>query len=350
MSFAQSYQPVLLVLIAFGLYPIIYNTKTKLFESSRISLAYAIVFNISLTSFTVILFGYRIADSLDELNQIYVLVNLLQSMICSVIQISMVTACLCFSSAHVGFLNDILEWDRKINLILRRNAIDDESFVQRHVLETFSFIIAYLLVVVCLDHQIHHIQTYWFYIAWKRTIIVRLCVQILPGLHIRFCAKLITRRLRVVILELKRVNVMECRRMYYNSALMQFYTDLYEFKDRFERIFGFGILLDHTHELLTAAVMVYMTIMYALELSEPRLFWLTILMFGLSISRQAMHFSAVNELSNQDQKLPITKTRNSNYMQLQQVFVLVYGEESKLFLIFSFSIYRVIFCCSDIYM
>lgn len=317
MSVAQSYQPLLFVLIAFGIYPIIYNTKTKQFETSKICLGYAIVFNTFTASFIFILFGFRIANSLNELNQIYVLVNLLQSMICHVIQILMVAACLCTSSVHVRFLNDILQLDRKINLTLRRKATNDVTFVQRHVLETGCFIIAYVLLVVYLENQIHHLETYWFHIAWKRTIIMRLCVQMLPALHIRFCAKLISRRLRVVNLELERGNMMECRRMY-SVALLQLYKDLCAFKDRFERIFGFVTLLDFTHELVVSIVMVYMTIIY--DLYELRLFRMTILMFALVISKHTMHVSAVIELNNQAQKVRIMKTRNSK-MQLEQVFV-----------------------------
>lgn len=147
MSFAQSYQPFLFVLIAFGLYPIIYNTRTKQFESSKICSAYAIIFNISLISFIIIIFAFRISSSLNELNQIYVLVNLVQSMISQVMQVSMITSCLWTSRAHVRFLNDILLLDRKINLVLRRKAISDHSFMHRHVLETVSFFTAYLLLV-----------------------------------------------------------------------------------------------------------------------------------------------------------------------------------------------------------
>lgn len=178
-----------------------------------------------------------------------------------------------------------------------------------------------MLLTTYLDNQIHHIETKWFYVAWKILIPVRLCVQAMPALHIRFCAKLITHRLRVVTMELERINVMGCRRMYYD-AVMQLYKDLCEFKDRLGRIFGFGILMDSMHDLLTATVMVYMTIMKALESYEPRLFWLTILMFVLVISKQTMQVSAVTELCNQAQKLQITKTRNSKYMQLEQVGIL----------------------------
>lgn len=314
MSFAQSYQPFLFVLIAFGLFPIIYNTRTKQFESSKICSTYAIIFNIFLISFIIILFGFRIANSLNELNQIYVLVNLVQSMVCQVMQVSMIASCLWTSGAHVRFLNDILQLDRKINLILRRKAINDHSFMHRHVLETISFFTAYLLLMIYLDRSIHHLEQYWYNIAWKKTLYERVSIQLMAILHIRFCALLLTRRLRLVILELEHVNAMKSRQ--YSAFITELFNDLCELKDRFEPIFGSAILMNSVQDLLTGIVVVYMTIVNILDQHDPRLFGFTILIFAEIILKQAMYSSAVNELNNQAQKLRIVKRWHTNYLQV----------------------------------
>lgn len=315
MSFAQSYQPLFFVLVAVGVYPIIFNTHTNLFKRPKLCLAYTIILIIFITLLLIVLIGFRTAHNLNEPNRIHMLSNLLQSMINEVMQVLMVTCCLWNSRAHVRFLNDILKLDRKINSILRRTAINEHIFMQRHVLETISFFIAYLVILIYVDHAIHHFEPYWFNIAWKNTCLQRISVQLMPVLHIRFCALLLRNRLRVVVLELEKVNVI---RWSYYSSVMKLFVDLDELKDRFEGIFGFVILTNSIHDLLTGTVLVYMSIVNVLEQNEPQLLCFTILMFVLIISKQAMYVSAVNELSKQAQKLRIVNTRNSNPLQMEK--------------------------------
>lgn len=316
MSFAQSYQPFLFVLTAFGLYPIIFNTHTKQFQRSKLCLAYTIILNCSLISVIIVLIGFRAVHNQNEPNKIHMLSNLLQSAINEVMTVSMIMCCVWSSRSHVRFLNDILKLDQKINSILQRTAINDQIFMKRHTLETISFFIAYLLVIFLVDHKIHHFEPHWFNVAWKQISRQRVTVQFMPVLHVRFCALLLRNRLRVVTLELEKV--IKDPPMYY-STVMQLFDDLCELKVRFERLFGFIILTNAMHDLLTGTVLVYMSIVNVLERNEPQLFLLTIFMFVLIISKQAMYVSAVNELSKQAQKLRIDLTWNSKTLQMEKL-------------------------------
>lgn len=336
MSFAQTYHLFLIALMAFGIYPIIFNTHTKLFKRSKLCLIYVIILNISITALLIVIIGFRTAHNLYEPNKIHMLSNLLQSSINEVMQVSMITYCLWTSRDHVQFLNDILKLDQKINSTLQRTAINDQSFMKRHILETISFFIAYLLVLYFVDRTIHKFEPHWFNIAWKKISSQRVAVQLMPVLHIRFCALLLRNRLRIVSLELHKVNVIKFPQMYY-SAVMQLFDDLCELKCRFERIFGFVILTNAMHDLLTGTVLVYMSIVNVLEQNEPQLFLLSISMFILIISKQAMYVSPVNELNENAQKLRIVQTWNTNFVRLEKLLsVKSIAEEKRYFLIFYF--------------
>lgn len=296
MSYPMAYRPYFYLLLIFGLFPYEVRSTTKKIHLSRLALVYTILLFVSHLSLTIMLFVWRIQTTQHILlHQIRKMANLMQGAFCALLHFILIVSCWFNCPNHVTLLNDLVDFDRKIQFTLKVLTIDRRPhFVRATILKHLFVVVGIYSLNGYIDSIVNELPRLWYNVIWIRTANVMIAFPCLMLMHIRYLSLMLTQRYAFICHQL--INSHDHTVVCKLFGLLQHLAGL---QNDLQKCFGLYIMLNIIFDLVMLTVTMYMTFIFALGTNRTESFALTPLMFLLPIVKQTFFIWVMDDFGKQ---------------------------------------------------
>lgn len=249
-SFIIRYRPVLTFLFVIGSCPLTIEsggtvkcTRLNQYFNSFVSGAFLIIISALTTNRTMTIFSLKNGPSIQMLGTV-----------AQMISVTIVYGTIVFHSirtgpAHAALLNDIVSLDnrivRKLSVVEARELLGKDGFYYWHFLEIVLLIGTFTITIMSanLNMPEQNFQDYFLVTA----IVFDILIVIILGLmlHVRFCAKLLSVRHRLINVHLAAITSSSSSltdQDYWNA--LELFDTFFRVREQFKQIFQFELLMN----------------------------------------------------------------------------------------------------------
>lgn len=316
MTFIYRYSTVLRYLFLLGLCPLDINTTTGLIESTRFTRFYNSILFLTIVSIVSVLMYIRISITFSLPNvTIPILGSTIQLLIIQTTYVAVIVQSLRTATAHSTFLNGIVAVDQQITEHLgseiTRATLERSSLFNWNMIETFGLAVTFSLAMVYANTLVSDPSSYSSSLS---THFLLLCLVDLMMVsmfsimqHVRFCARLLCVRHRLLNDRLIWLDGMECadekmRKSNYVNVF-NLLDDVWKLREQFKCIFQFELLMNTMFDLVVVILTCFLVWCMVIKWHGAVGFKLIVTLFGtlfvLPVCKCLMMVSAVAQFGAQ---------------------------------------------------
>lgn len=282
MSFVTCYRPVINYLFLVGLCPFVVNSTTDQLrlQCSPSTRGYNSAFLFVIIGLTTILMCFRISAlfALNDKLNVYLIASTLELTIIAIAYFSTIFESILTGINHANFLMEIVTIDCKLEHALgaaaMQSSLHQSSFYACNMFEMFFisgfFSTAMIYTNTQMIDAVSHSFDFILYGLFNFILVSMFSLM----QHVRFCARVLCARHRLINLRLTTILTMPSITTSTKDVLklLDIFDDLLNLREKFKNVFQFGLLLNTSFDLVIVIITGFLV-------------WSLLMTFGFSIAQ-----------------------------------------------------------------